>query len=78
MFSATTRLRILAKVFGRLRIKVDATEVLALLEGGKSYRETARQLKISVGLAHGCSKKEPSEPSSEKRPRNGVHKTDDC
>lgn len=71
------RARAEGKTLGRPRKEVAPNEVLELLENGKSYREAAQQLKISVGLAHARSKKEPSEVSSEKRPKNGVHKTDD-
>ena len=71
------RARAEGKVLGRPRKDVASSEVLELLGNGKSYREAAQQLKISVGLAHARSKKESPEVPSEKQLRNGVHKTDD-
>ena len=72
------RARAEGKTFGRPRVEIDATEVLALLEQGNSYDEIAEKLHVSVGTVHSRSKKEGGDPPKEKASEGHLQKTDDC
>ena len=72
------RARAEGKTFGRPRLNVDTTQVLELLEQGKSYDEVAEQLKVSVGTVHSRSKKERGDFPKENSSKGHLQKSSDC
>ena len=65
------------KTLGRPRVSVDSERVIELLEDGKSVREVAQELGVSVGTVSRRSKNAPSISPSEESPKSAVPKTSD-